>query len=81
MALTSRFAGHRSAIRWLRSLRLTVQWAVVTSPAGSLYALPCLVGVDPLPDGSIVEFFPVGSIALIYCWVCAGLGTVGCRFS
>jgi hypothetical protein len=31
------------------SLQLTMQWVVVTSPAGSLYALPCLVGVDRPP--------------------------------
>jgi hypothetical protein len=31
------------------SLQLTVQWVVVTSPAGLLYALPCLVGVDRPP--------------------------------
>jgi hypothetical protein len=31
------------------SLQLTVQWVVVMSPAGSLYALPWLVGVDRSP--------------------------------
>jgi hypothetical protein len=47
---------------------------------GSLYALPCLVGVNPRPFGSIVEFFLSGPLPLsIVGFVHAGLGSVGCR--